>query len=205
MGIRKLPSLDGLAKNYQEGCNLAICYLAIQVGRFFGGRRNFPCLSGWAIILLSGVGRNARQEVGQQFAVWIHAEVRSLAPPVPALISNKPCVVAQPDKQGIFWGLGLHPLTAAIRVSPLPSPRRRSARARCRQRVGSEDSPFRLPQCGIGTGRFATCNDGCWRVTTCSIQLEQDREQHWRVYWPCATVSNQASRGLGWKPPSSTA
>jgi UDP-N-acetylenolpyruvoylglucosamine reductase len=26
-----------------------------------------------------GVGRNARQDVGQQFAVWIHAEVRSLA------------------------------------------------------------------------------------------------------------------------------
>jgi hypothetical protein len=40
---------------------------------------NIPCLSGWAIILLSGVGRKARQDVGQQFAVWIHAEVRSLA------------------------------------------------------------------------------------------------------------------------------
>ena len=41
--------------------------------------KKFPCLSGWAIILLSGVGRRARQDVGQQFAVWIHAEVRSLA------------------------------------------------------------------------------------------------------------------------------
>jgi hypothetical protein len=40
---------------------------------------NIPCLSGWAIILLSGVGRDARQDVGQQFAVWIHTEVRSLA------------------------------------------------------------------------------------------------------------------------------
>jgi len=73
------------------------------------------CLSGWAIILLSGVGRNARQEVGQQFAVWIHAEVRSLAPPVPALISNKPCVVAQPDKQGRFLHCcHTHYLIAAI-------------------------------------------------------------------------------------------
>jgi hypothetical protein len=40
MGIRKLPSLDYLAKNYQGRCNLAISYLSIQIGHF-GDRRNF--------------------------------------------------------------------------------------------------------------------------------------------------------------------
>ncbi len=36
MGIRNLPILDHMAKNYQERCNLAISYLATQIGRFWG-------------------------------------------------------------------------------------------------------------------------------------------------------------------------
>jgi hypothetical protein len=40
MGIRKLPSLDDLAKNYQGRGNLATSYLAIQIG-YFWDWRNF--------------------------------------------------------------------------------------------------------------------------------------------------------------------
>ena len=36
MGIRNLPILDHIANNYQELCNLAISYLAIQIGHFWG-------------------------------------------------------------------------------------------------------------------------------------------------------------------------
>jgi hypothetical protein len=53
MGIRKLPSLDYLAKNYQGRCNLAISYLAIQIGFLgtggifwgLGLHPQYPCLS----------------------------------------------------------------------------------------------------------------------------------------------------------------